>query len=318
MSGPLEIFRASVARLAHIDLATLDDSEIGLAVSGGPDSVALMLLAHRAFPKAVRVATVDHGLRAEAADEAAFVAQLCAERGLPHDILTPSQPITGNLQSAARTARYQLLDAWADRHGLKWIATAHHADDQLETLLMRVARGSGLAGLSSIRERNGRIIRPLLSVTKAELLAVCAEHGVEPRHDPSNRDTEFDRVQFRNWLRDAPSTLDARRTVRTVSALREAHDALEWAAHRLEVDRLSGDATRGVVFDPSGLPAELVRRLLIRSLQRIDPEIAPRGETIDRALATLHGGGRLTVGNVLCIGGAIWRLETAPARGGTA
>jgi tRNA(Ile)-lysidine synthase len=308
------MFAATMTRLTGEDMAALQAPKVGLAVSGGPDSLAMMLLAHAAFPKAIRIATVDHGLRPEAAEEAAYVAGLCTERGLAHDILKPAIPITGNLQSSARKARYGLLHGWADRHELQWIATAHHADDQLETLLMRIARGSGLAGLSAIRERNGAIIRPLLGFTKAQLIEICAQHSVVPCEDPSNANLDFDRVQFRNWLKQAPASLDARRVSRTVSALRETHQALEWVANGLEKDRISGDATRGVVLDPAGLPAELVRRLLIRALQQVDPEISPRGETTDRALACLYDGGKLTVGNVLCIGGAIWHLEIAPPR----
>jgi tRNA(Ile)-lysidine synthase len=310
----LSMFAAEMERLSGEELAALETPKIGLAVSGGPDSLALLLLAHSAFPKAVCVATVDHGLRPEAADEAAHVASICAGLGLPHEILRPAAPITGNLQSSAREARYRLLGEWAVSHGLQWIATAHHADDQLETLLMRIARGSGLAGLSAIRDRNGHVIRPLLGFTKAELVEFCTQCGVVPCDDPSNANMDFDRVQFRNWLKQAPASLDARRVSRTVSALRETHRALEWAADGLEQDRIAGDAARGVVLDPTGLPAELVRRLLIRALQRVDPAIAPRGETTDRALGRLRGGGKLTVGNVLCIGGAIWRFETAPPR----
>jgi tRNA(Ile)-lysidine synthase len=309
-------FCANMRRLTGIDPANLDFPQIGLAVSGGPDSMALMLLAHTAFPKAIRVATVDHGLRPEAANEADYVARLCAERGIPHAILKPESLITGNLQSAAREARYCLLNHWADAQGLRWIATAHHADDQLETLLMRIARGSGIAGLSAIRESNGRIIRPLLEFTKAQMLVVCEMQGVTPCEDPSNANVDFDRVQVRNWLKSAPPLLDATRVSRTVDAVREAHEALEWMAARLEPERIVVSENRGATLDPAGLPPELIRRLLIRALQSQDPQISPRGETIDRALETLAAGGKLTVGNLLCTGGTLWHIEHAPLRSG--
>lgn len=310
----LPLFTDTMCRLTGGNPAMANGAKIGLAVSGGPDSLALMLLAHAAFPNAIHVATVDHGLRPEAAAEAAFVAHLCAERGIPHATLKPDAPITGNLQSAAREARYRLLNAWADANDLRWIATAHHADDQLETLLMRIARGSGISGLSAIRESNGRIIRPLLAFGKAELIAVCEDAGVAPCDDPSNANTDFDRVQFRNWLKTAPPLLDAARIGRTVTALREAHEALEWMAARLEPERSAVSENRGATLDPAGLPPEIVRRLLIRALQRIDPEIAPRGDTIDRALEVLRSGGKLTIGNLLCSGGSLWQIAPAPPR----
>lgn len=308
------MFADALCRLTGCNPAVLDFPQIGLAVSGGPDSLALLLMAHAAFPKAIMAATVDHGLRPEAAEEAAYVAQICAERGIAHSILKPDAPITGNIQSAARDVRYRLLGDWADTHGLRWIATAHHADDQLETLLMRLARGSGIAGLSAIRESNGRIIRPLLGFTKAELVAVCDAHHVDPCEDPSNANQEFDRVQIRQWLKSAPDLLDALRIARTVSALREAHDALEWMAATLEPERVAVAENRATTLDPSGLPPEIVRRLLIRALQSQDASIAPRGDTIDRALETLQSGGKLTIGVLLCTGGSLWRIEPAPPR----
>lgn len=314
-SGPiLPLFADTMCRLTGGNPAMADSPQIGLAVSGGPDSLALMLLAHRAFPNAIRVATVDHGLRPEAAAEALFVAQLCAERGIPHATLKPGVPINGNIQSAARDVRYRLLDTWADAHGLRWIATAHHADDQLETLLMRIARGSGISGLSAIRECNGRIIRPLLGFTKAALIAACRSAGITPCEDPSNANADFDRVQVRNWLKTAPPLLDTTRISRTVGALREAHEALEWMAARLDPERIAMSENQGATLDPAGLPPEIVRRLLIRTLQRIDPEIAPRGDTIDRALETLRSGGKLTIGNLLCSGGSLWQITPAPPR----
>src|SRR5262245_16934078 len=129
---PVVRFRADLQ-----DLAGAEAGKLGIAVSGGPDSLALLLLAEAAFPGRVQAATVDHGLRTESADEAAFVAALCRQRDIPHATLRPETPIEGNIQSAARRARYALLEAWRSEQRLDWILTAHHADDQAETLLMR-------------------------------------------------------------------------------------------------------------------------------------------------------------------------------------
>lgn len=307
-------FAASLHRLSGIGNGQANRPRLGLAVSGGADSLALLLLAHRYCPGAFMVATVDHGLRREAADEAAYVAQLCKERDIPHAILSPETPIVGNLQSSARQARYDLLGQWADQNGLQWIATAHHADDQLETLLMRIFRGSGIAGLSGIRETYGRVIRPLLGFTKNQLIEYCEANGVIPCDDPSNKNDNFDRVRFRNWLATAPSTLDARRVSRTVGALSDAHTALEWTVAQIATERLSYTDDGQVSLDTQGLPRELTRRLLIRALQAVDPMIDPRGETTDRALRALADGETLTIGNILCRGGAIWHFQPAPER----
>src|SRR4051812_29251127 len=126
---------------------------IGVAVSGGPDSLALLLLAARARPGLVEAATVDHALRPESAGEAAFVAELCGRLAVPHEILTvewEEKPETA-IQERARIARYRLLGRWAKERGLTALATAHHLDDQAETFLMRLARGAGVKGLAGMR-----------------------------------------------------------------------------------------------------------------------------------------------------------------------
>src|SRR4051794_11359983 len=155
------------------DLADQCGAELGLlgvAVSGGPDSLALLLLSEAAAPGRVRAATVDHGLRAESGSEAAFVARLCAERGIPHATLAVEVSRSGKgLQAAAREARYVALGGWMLRDGIGTLLTAHHADDQAETLLMRLNRGTGLGGLAGIRAaavfpqggENARLCRPL-------------------------------------------------------------------------------------------------------------------------------------------------------------
>jgi tRNA(Ile)-lysidine synthase len=287
--------------------------KIGLAVSGGPDSLALLLLAHTVFPERIAAATVDHGLRPEAADEARYVARLCAERGIDHAILTPPEPIAGNIQSAARTARYALLKDWAEHKNCDWIATAHHADDQLETMLMRLNRGSGVDGLSGIRAVNGQILRPLLGFIKAELITVCDAFGVVPVEDPSNTDTDFDRVRMRQFLASAPNTLDSHAFTHSALAIAEASAALTWMTEQLSAERISRNATE-TTLDPSGLPRELLRRLLHVALTEIQPGIAPRGDSIDQTLNVLARHRTTTLGDVLCKGGSLWHFTAAPPR----
>ncbi|MDE2042490.1 MAG: tRNA lysidine(34) synthetase TilS, partial [Alphaproteobacteria bacterium] len=157
-------FRNDVERLAGGDV------RLGLAVSGGPDSLAMLLLAHAAYgASAAMVATVDHGLRPEARQEATYVGQVSAALNMAHFILTPPAPITGSLQMQARKARYAALENWRVAQNLSYILTAHHIDDQVETLMMRLNRGSGVSGLAGIRARNNTVIRPLLGWRRAEL-----------------------------------------------------------------------------------------------------------------------------------------------------
>ncbi len=187
-----------------------DARKILLAVSGGPDSVALMLLAaewalSRPGAPALEVATVDHGLRPNSAAEAAEVASLARELGLPHETLVwrGAKPAS-RIQEIARAARYELLFAHASRIGADVVATAHHADDQAETILFRLLRGSGpagLAGMAPSRERFGLIhSRPLLQCSKNELVAFCKAEGRRFVTDPSNQDPAFARARMRALL----------------------------------------------------------------------------------------------------------------------
>jgi tRNA(Ile)-lysidine synthase len=172
-----------------------------LAVSGGPDSLAMLVLAHLASPGMVEAATVDHGLRPESAGEAAHVAAVCQALGVPHAILSVNVG-PGNVQANARSARYAALGAWAQERGLQSIATAHHADDQAETVLMRLNRASGLGGLAGIRAKTAGdggppVIRPLLGWRKQELEAVVSAADLFFVRDPSNVDVRFDRARLR-------------------------------------------------------------------------------------------------------------------------
>jgi|SRR5690606_20749613 len=210
-----------------------EGGKLGLAVSGGPDSMAMLLFAEAAIPGQFDVATVDHGLRPESADECAMVAQVCAERGIACEILRV-QVREGNLQMSARDARYSALGGWAGMRELTAIATAHHADDQAETLLMRLNRGSGVAGLAGVRERSWlyelgvdvAVIRPLLSFRRRDLEQLVNASGMDVARDPSNLDDHFDRVRIRKALAEA-GWLNPLAISRSASHLAEADEALE-------------------------------------------------------------------------------------------
>jgi tRNA(Ile)-lysidine synthase len=221
---------------------------IVLAVSGGPDSMALLVLVAEWLARkdgatpTVSVATVDHGLRAESASEAAYVAEQAKRLGLPHAILhwTDEKPVAG-LAEAARNARYRLLDAHARSFGTDnaAVVTAHHADDQAETFAMRLARGAGVTGLAAMRPerplQNGspiRLVRPLLAFPKSRLIATLEARGVVAVEDPTNSDEHYERVRVRNLLpaldaagiSPAAITTSARRRGEAEAALRYAED----------------------------------------------------------------------------------------------
>lgn len=298
-----------------------DPGRLAVAVSGGPDSLALLLLAHAAFPGRVGAATVDHGLRAESGAEAGAVARMCGEIGVPHRILAVTvEPKGEGVQAAARAARYAALAAWMEKEGFGLLLTAHHKDDQAETLLMRLNRGSGVAGLAGVRAVGSvpgtagrlRLCRPLLGWRRSELQAVVAGAGVEAALDPGNSDERFDRAKIRRRLGEA-SWLDPAALARSAALLAEAESALDWIAAPLFSAR--AEVERGAVsLRPNGLPAELLRRLVLRCLRELAPAAKPRGEALAAFIATLQRGETATLCEVKGKGGETWRFEPAPPR----
>ena len=308
-----------VSRFAA-DLSALvaPSTKIGVAVSGGPDSLALLLLATAARPGLVEAATVDHGLRAESRAEAEMVASVCKRIGAPHSILTIDwpKPPKSNLQARAREARYELLGTWARGRGIAAVATAHHLDDQAETLLMRLARGAGIGGLGSVRTRRplvkgAELVRPLLGWRKSELTALVKAAGLEPVDDPSNRDPRHDRVRMREWLKRA-DWAEPERIAASAAWLDEADQALDWALKPLAAARITR-ADGVVTIDPSDVPRELQRRLLLAAFAELGVH-RPRGPELTRAMDTLAKGGVTTLAGLKLQGGLTWKLRLAPPR----
>lgn len=262
-----------------------------LAVSGGPDSVALMWLAARWRRSLARgpyltVVTIDHGLRREAPREAREVKRLAAELGLPHRTLRwrGAKPKTG-LPAAAREVRYRLLAGAARAAGASHVLTAHTRDDQAETLLMRLLRGSGLAGLSAmapLSERDGIVLaRPLLDVPKSQLIATLRRAKVGFAEDPTNRDTAFTRPRLRALLPLlAAEGGDARTLARLAARLARANAAVEVLADGAERflrlrDRGDAPQTGVLSFETSAfasLPEEVRLRLLLRAINAVGHE----------------------------------------------
>lgn len=295
-----------------------------LAVSGGPDSMAMLTLAHAAFPGGIAVATVDHRLRPQAAAEAALVATHCATLGVPHATLVPEVPIAGaSIQAAARHARYRLLAAHAQAIGAEALATAHHVDDQAETFLMRAARGSGIAGLAGVRPRavieGAVVVRPVLEWRRAELRAIVRRAEVPFVDDPSNHDPAHDRTRFRRLL-DANEWLGPPQLARSAAALAEADGDVRAIVDWLWAERASPSG-RGIRIDVTGLPRELRRRLARRVIGRVIESadvVAPRwsdSANIEALLDALAAGKRATQAGVLAMPqGEMWRFRPAPAR----
>jgi tRNA(Ile)-lysidine synthase len=305
-----------------LDALVPADTKVGLAVSGGPDSLALLLLARETHPRRIEVATVDHAFRPESRTEAEAVAALCKELGVPHAILTAEwdeKPKTA-VQERARTERYRLLNEWAERRGLGAIATAHHLEDQAETFLMRLSRGAGARGLAGMRKvaplpgGNILLVRPLLAWRHSELEAICAAADAEPARDPSNDDEQFERVRMRRAL-TSTNWLDPTAVAESASHLADAETALEWTVEQ-EWQRSVSQSDRAIVYSPGDQPPEIRRRIVCRALFALategDPEL--RRRELDPLLETLSNGGKATLRGVLCTGGAEWRFEPAPQR----
>jgi tRNA(Ile)-lysidine synthase len=326
----------SQAKLLFADWKTAP--AIVLAVSGGPDSIALMWLAarwRRALRRGPRLiaVTVDHGLRPEAAREARDVKRLAKHLDLPHRTLrwSGAKPKTG-VPAAAREARYRLLAEVARAGGATHILTAHTRDDQAETLLMRMLRGSGIAGLAAMARQSERdgvwLARPLLNVPKSQLIATLNKAKIAFADDPTNRDTNFTRPRLRALMPVlAEEGGDARNLARLAGRLARANAALEVlvdGAERYLALRDRNDASR-FGFDASafaGLAEEIRLRLLIRAIDRVGHEgPAELGKAealltaLDRAVAEGQGRLKQTLAGaaISLVGGRIC-VEAAPPR----
>jgi tRNA(Ile)-lysidine synthase len=295
-----------------------DDARLGLAVSGGPDSLALLLLANEALHGRIAAATVDHRLRAESAEEAAMVGRICAGLGIPHAVV-PVRVAAGTVQSQARVARYAALADWAASAGLTALATAHHADDQAETLLMRLNRGSGVAGLAGVRARSQvpgtqlPLLRPLLGFRRAELAEVVTAAGLDFVDDPSNADDRFDRARLRKSLCQA-NWLDVPSLAASAAHLADAAAVLDWAAQR-EWSECVSRAPLGLTYRPQA-PRAVALRVIERIVRDLDGE-EPRGSAVARLFDSLLARETASIGNLVArVTTEGWSFSKAPQRRG--
>lgn len=315
MAGSTAIDPALVERFKEaLDRLNPDGGKIGLAVSGGPDSMAMLLLAHEAIPGGFEVATVDHGLRPEAKDECTLVVAACEERGVPCEVLGVKVG-EGNVQAKAREARYAALGTWAMRRRLRCVATAHHADDQMETMLMRLNRGSGISGLSGIREITsigGEIwlYRPLLGFSRNELAQVVSQAGIEVAHDPSNADTSFERVRLRQAL-EGVDFLDPKGFAASARNIHEADLLCDLAVNWFlegHAKPMTGGLRNSIPSNPS------VEFPLLQSRFALMGE-HPRGSDLARLLERLRAGeGGNLAGILVTVEDGDWVFRPEPPR----
>ena len=289
------------------------EQRVAVAVSGGPDSMALALLLHqwaKQSGRQVTALTVDHGLRPQAAAEAAQVTAWLGAWGMDHVILRwhGDKPHSA-IQARARQARYDLMGQWCRRHNVPALAVAHHQQDQAETMLLRLRQGSGLDGLAGMSPQTpmpwGRIIRPLLTIPRSRLLACLRQGGQDFIQDPSNHDCRYERVRLRQMmaaldlsLGDVPQVLGQAR-----SSMQKLVDAAE--ARLVRHDPLGFALVDGAAL--AEIPPAIGLRLLARLVRQVGGGAYAPG---DAALIRLIQAGRGTLAGCRLIPKAqgVWLL----------
>jgi tRNA(Ile)-lysidine synthase len=317
MTDPAATIRTSLDRLAG------DLPAIGLAVSGGGDSVAMMhIAADWAKGRRLMIATVDHGLRADSAAEAQAVGRAARALGLPHvTLLWQRETTTGNLMAQARDARLRLLSGWAQRNDLPAVCLGHTADDVAETLVMRLERGSGIDGLAAMaawRDAFGmRWLRPMLGAGRHDLRDWMQDHGIDWIDDPSNDNAEFDRVRVRQTIQTLG--LDVAGLARSAQHIADARSALSDYALLIARD---AEFTRGALSLPLAdlrdAPPEIRRRILVAGCRWVTgADYPPRRATLVHALEAMMASGKVTLDGVILSpsGGRLRMTREAAAAG---
>ena len=294
---------------------------IGVAVSGGGDSMALLALLSdwcAAHDRELLAVSVDHGLRTEAVSECTLARDFANSRGHRHSLLTCSGVgQVGNLQREARRARYAAIANWAKGEGIAEVALAHTRNDQAETFLLNLARGSGVDGLSAMQPRVRRHglfwVRPLLKVGRADLREHLVQRGLAWAEDPSNQDLRFDRVKARQMLDLlAPLGLDAERLAETSIRIQAARRVLELEAGRVAREVASVNRLGEITFAHRfwDLQDETGLRLVSQALKFISgAEYRPRLASLSLALASARSGGKATLSGCILSGLADGRLR---------
>ncbi len=299
-------FRAALS--AYPDV--LAKRPVGLSVSGGGDSIAMMHLAVQEFgPKDFRALTINHGLRPQAADEVALVAQQAKVLSVPHTAVDWTWDGTGNLQSAARDGRWAAIRSWAQDFGIGSVWLGHTEDDQIETVLMRLARGSGIDGLRAMPHRGHRdgltVFRPLLGIARTELRHWLHAQDIPWAEDASNDDPRFDRVRARRMLPVLQDLgLTRKRLLQTVDHMQAAYRSLQIAAFQFAIEYVEQD-NGDLILAPAALEletADVPRRVMAAGLGWVgNRTYRPRFEKLLDAVTKAQKGATVTLGGCIML-----------------
>jgi len=300
-------------------------SGVAVAVSGGADSMALMLLAHQwaeVQGYTLTALTVDHGLREDSHAEAAQVKAWVLAQGIEHHTLTWEAPtgLTTAIQARARTARYSLMSEWCRTHDVSHLLVAHHLNDQAETVLMRMKKRStlfGLCSMAAVRDCAGvKLCRPLLSVPKIRLTATLQKFGQAWVEDPSNHNADFERVRVRAQLIDlAPLGVTSERLAKAAQSARVVCDIIDGAADRLIAATVTTRQNGGMALTAKFSDApNLVRgRALTKLLSKVgNTAYPPSPDKLERLLAwmeTSATGARTLSGGLVRAKGAEFHIS---------
>lgn len=300
MSEIIEPYDPSTLRQTLDRLGVPAKERLAVAVSGGADSMALACLANEVAD--ITCLTVDHGLRPESAEEAETVESMMATLGIPHVTLEwQGDKPPSNIQAEARQARYELLGRWCMANGADFLLTGHHQDDQAETLLLRLARGSGVYGLAAMPEtrplqgtqHSVTLVRPLLDVSRDRLRATLEARGIDWIEDPSNHNRSFDRVRARQLLSNPPlAGLTTDRLASTARRLRRTRDALEHYERHWLSSAAHVTAEGNIILSLESFkkaPEEICLRGVATVCRFISAQgYVPRMEKLERAVAAIQ------------------------------
>lgn len=311
--------------LEHIErqLLPTPPKKMAVAVSGGGDSIALLALTAifaKKYGIEVHAISIDHGLRKGTDQEIKLVTQLCVQIGCQHHVEHWSGwDGGGNLQDRARTARYKLIADWAAGKGISVVVLGHTADDQAETLMMRLSRGAGVDGLSAMsprREQSGITwVRPLLGVQRRDLRHFLEAKQLTWAEDPSNENRDFERIRMRDALKLLePLGFHANNLIAVADQMSKARAALNWQTFLAakEIAEVSHGAISISMAAYHALPVEISRRLLVHALSWLsNSDYPPRRGAIEQARLSIGKGTAHTLHgcHLLCDGDQLWMFR---------
>lgn len=286
--------RIEDALKAALNTAGIGETEtIAVGVSGGADSLGLVIALAKIHP--VVAVSVDHGLREQAKEEILFVCETMKKNNIVHHCLTWHSPFSkSNIQAKARKARYALLNDWCVENGVSYLALGHHYDDQAETFLLRLARGSGVYGLAGMKMlapmpivgSDIKLFRPLLSLHKKDMESYLTSLDQKWVEDPSNGNENFERVKVRHLLETPPFMgFDAHKMVTTAARLARAADALDYYATKILTKNVRITPEGFALLETKGLfeaPEEVALRVLARIFRHVGgADYSPRLEKLE-------------------------------------